>query len=112
MIRLTRLNGGVMYLNADLVATVEHHHDTVLTLVDGKTYVLQNTAEEVVDAVRDYRASILAAAERLAALEDAPERRAAETGARVLVLRPVTAPPADGTGSRTDTGAAESGEGR
>ena len=92
MIQLTRLNGGVLHLNADLIATVEHHHDTVLTLVDGKTYVLQDSAEDVVEAVRQYRASILVAAERLSVTAvDLPERRPDEGGARLLVLRPVDA---------------------
>lgn len=93
MIKLTRLNGGVLHLNADLIATVEHHHDTVLTLVDGKTYVLQDSAEDVVDAVRHYRASILVAAERLAVTPRStlPESGPDEGGARVLVLRPVDA---------------------
>lgn len=81
MIRLTRLNGGVMHLNADLVATVESHHDTVVTLVDGKHYVVLDTAEEVVDAVRDYRASVLAAAELLTSAPPAQEP------GRLLVLR-------------------------
>lgn len=83
MIRLTRLNGGVMHLNADLVATVEAHHDTVVTLVDGTHYVVLETAEQVVDAVRDYRASVLAAAEQLVL---APAEN--ETSAKVLVLHP------------------------
>ena len=97
MIKLTRLNGGVLHLNADLIATVEHHHDTVLTLVDGKTYVLQDSAEEVVEAVRQYRASVLVAAERLSVsygeLPDraASPREADEGGARLLVLRPADA---------------------
>ena len=97
MIELTRLNGGVLHLNADLIATVEHHHDTVLTLIDGKTYVLQDSAEDVVEAVRQYRASIIVAAERLSASyadlphPAAPQHDGDETGARLLVLRPVDA---------------------
>ena len=92
MIRLTRLNGCVLHLNADLVSTVEHHHDTVLTLVDGKTYVLQDTAEEVVEAVLQYRASILVAAERLRVSHPvALSERGTDEDARVLVLRPVDA---------------------
>ena len=85
MIRLTRLNGTEVYLNADLVATVESHHDTVVTLVDGKTYVVAERAEQVVEAVTAYRASVLAVAERLVAEEhdDSPD----EVG-RLLVLRP------------------------
>ena len=65
MIRLTRLNGTVMYLNADLIATVESHHDTVVTLVDGKCYVVEEQAPEVVSAVTVYRASVLALAEKI-----------------------------------------------
>ena len=91
MIKLTRLNGGVLHLNADLIATVEHHHDTVLTLVDGKTYVLQDSAEDVVDAVRQYRASVIVAAERLSVTWPEVPQRGEDQGARLLVLRPVDA---------------------
>ena len=63
MIRLTRLNGSEVFLNADLVATVESHHDTVVTLVDGKTYVVLETAEQVVERITHYRAAVLAAVE-------------------------------------------------
>lgn len=66
MIRLSRLNGSEIYLNADLVATVEAHHDTVVTLVDGKTYVVRDGAEDVVAAITRYRATVIAIAERLA----------------------------------------------
>ena len=88
VIRLTRLNGTVMHLNADLVATVEAHHDTVVTLVDGKTFVVQETAEQVVESVVTYRGSILAAAERLTGAPEPEE----DQGARLLVLRPAEAP--------------------
>jgi len=83
MIRLHRLNHGEMHLNADLIATVESHHDTVVTLVDGKTYVVLDTADEVVDAVRTYRASVLALAERMLTVPVADEPTA-----RLVVLRP------------------------
>lgn len=85
MIRLTRLNGSEMFLNADLVATVESHHDTVVTLVDGRTYVVAERADEVVAAVTYYRASVLAVAEQLVADQD--DDHPEEVG-RLLVLRP------------------------
>ena len=85
MIRLTRLNGSEMYLNADLVATVESHHDTVVTLVDGKTYVVVETADQVVAQITSYRASVLAAAERHLAAE---EHADLGDDAQVLHLRP------------------------
>ncbi|MDP3714505.1 MAG: flagellar FlbD family protein [Mycobacteriales bacterium] len=91
MIRLTRLNGSEMYLNADLVATVESHHDTVVTLVDGKTYVVAERAEDVVNAVTTYRASVLAVAEQLVAEHHDPDHSPSATSdgvAQLLVLRP------------------------
>jgi flagellar protein FlbD len=84
VIRLTRLNGSELYLNADLVATVEAHHDTVVTLVDGKTYVVLETAEGVVQRITDYRAAVLASAEmQLTQPHEDP------SGGQVLHLHPV-----------------------
>jgi flagellar protein FlbD len=91
MIQLTRLNGREFFLNADLIATVESHPDTVVTLVDGKSFVAVEPASQVVDAVMQYRAGVLALAERIAAesADDVPPtaqlraRRPAESaGAR------------------------------
>ena len=87
MIRLTRLNGSEMYLNADLIATVESHHDTVITLVDGKTYVVSEPAAEVVSAITTYRASVLAIADHVGASMPAPNADEDEL-APLLVLRP------------------------
>ena len=62
MIRLTRLNGEHFVLNAELIQRVEGHPDTVITLRDDTKYVVTETVDEVVRAVRDYRASIQAVA--------------------------------------------------
>ena len=83
MIRLSRLNGSAMFLNADLVATVEAHHDTVVTLVDGKTYVVLESADAVVEAITRYRASVIALAENMV---DDPVVQQPELPARLVVL--------------------------
>jgi flagellar protein FlbD len=59
VIWVTRLNGSEIVVNADLIEVVESTPDTVLTLVDGKKYVVHESAEEVVNRIRAYRASIL-----------------------------------------------------
>jgi flagellar protein FlbD len=59
MIWVTRLNGSEIVVNADLIETLESTPDTVLTLVDGKKYVVQETAGDVVQRIQAYRASIL-----------------------------------------------------
>ncbi len=65
MIRLHRIRGEEMFLNADLIESVQATPDTVVTLVDGRKLVVRETPEEVVDAIRDFRASVLRRADDL-----------------------------------------------
>ena len=90
MVPLHRLNGGALHLSADLIATVEEHHDTVVTLVDGKCLVVAETAEQVVAGVVRHRAEVLAAAERLLALPAVPPAQSARS-ARPDSARPDSA---------------------
>ncbi|MEX5721437.1 flagellar FlbD family protein [Geodermatophilus maliterrae] len=62
MIRVTRLNGEHFALNPDLIERVEGHPDTVLFLVDGTKYIVSEHVDDVLDEIREYRASILATA--------------------------------------------------
>jgi flagellar protein FlbD len=48
-----------MAVNSDLVESIESTPDTVLTLVDGKRYVILENAAEVIERIRRFRASIL-----------------------------------------------------
>jgi flagellar protein FlbD len=49
-------------LNVDLIATVEAHPDTVVTLTTEKRHVVCETVDEVVEAVREWRVAILTGA--------------------------------------------------
>ena len=60
MIILTRLNGDQFAINCDLVERVDAHPNTVLTLVDATKYIVAESLTEVVERVRDFRASVLA----------------------------------------------------
>jgi flagellar protein FlbD len=73
VIRLTRLSGCELYLNADLICSVEAHPDTVVTLVDGKHYVVTEPTSEVVASITRYRASVLAMADSLAGPPQEPD---------------------------------------
>ena len=68
MITLTRINGSRFALNCDLIERVESTHDTVLTLVDGTRYLVTESMGDVVEAVRAYRASIVALSHQLESL--------------------------------------------
>jgi len=71
MIWVTRLNGTEIVVNADLIETVESTPDTVVTLVDGKKYVVHEPAREIIERVRAYRAAILSALEHGTAIDAA-----------------------------------------
>ena len=63
MIVLTRLSGSSFVLNCDLIERIDSTPDTVVSLVDGKKYVVQESPTEVVRAVRGHRGEILAVAQ-------------------------------------------------
>lgn len=55
MIQLTRLDGSVFILNADLIETVEERPNTIVTLTTEKRFIVQESAEKVVERVIAYR---------------------------------------------------------
>lgn len=65
MILVTKINGARLAVNSDLIQKVESTPDTVITLVDGTKLLVVEPVEFVIDRIRDFRASILVAAERL-----------------------------------------------
>jgi flagellar protein FlbD len=58
VIYVTRLDGSMLVVNADLIETVEHTADTVITLLDGKKLVVKTLVDEVVERVVGYRQAI------------------------------------------------------
>ncbi|KQS68394.1 flagellar FlbD family protein [Modestobacter sp. Leaf380] len=62
MICLTRLNGEAFALNPDLIERVEAHPDTVVTLTDDVRFLVRESVHDVLRAIRDYRADVLATA--------------------------------------------------
>jgi flagellar protein FlbD len=55
MIRLTRLNQMPLVVNSDLIEHVESTPDTVVTMTTGQKFVVQESAEELVDRVIRFR---------------------------------------------------------
>jgi flagellar protein FlbD len=58
MIYVTRLGGGPLAVNADLIETVEETPDTVLTLSSGRRIIVQEAVAEVIDRVIEYKGRI------------------------------------------------------
>ncbi|MCU0272068.1 MAG: flagellar FlbD family protein [Acidimicrobiales bacterium] len=66
MIWATRINGTEVVINADLIETIEPTPDTVVTLVDGKKFILAESAQEVIRRVLQFRAALLRASTDMA----------------------------------------------
>jgi len=58
MIRLTRLNHKPFVLNSDLIEHIEVTPDTVISLTTGQKLMVEESAEEVVSRVVEFRKSI------------------------------------------------------
>ena len=59
MIVVSRINGERFGINAEHIERIEETPDTVLTLLDGKKYIVRESLSEVLDLVVEYRARIL-----------------------------------------------------
>ena len=63
MILLTRLTGDEIYLNPDLIERIETTPETVVSLVDGRRYVVAEAPAELIRRIVAFRASVLVMAE-------------------------------------------------
>jgi flagellar protein FlbD len=58
MIEITSINGDSFVLNCDLIYKIEEHPDTIITLVDGKTIRVRETAAEITEHIIDFKRRI------------------------------------------------------
>lgn len=58
MIELHNISGTSFYLNCDLIYRMEVHYDTIITLTNTQKLIVQETPEEVVQKVIEYRRKI------------------------------------------------------
>lgn len=65
MVLVHRLKGEAVFLNADMIESIEARPDTVVVMVDGRSFVLSDSPEQIVERIRTFRASILVAADEL-----------------------------------------------
>ena len=55
MIRVTKLDGSSMMLNADWIRTVEKTPDTLITLTTGYQIIVRDSLDDVVNALHRYK---------------------------------------------------------
>ncbi|HEX6026378.1 MAG TPA: flagellar FlbD family protein [Solirubrobacter sp.] len=85
MIRLHRLSARAeaFYLNPDLIVAIDSTPDTVLTLTTHQKVLVSDAPEVVVNAIKEWRSSILGAA--------LPPRRRSDAG--LTLVKATAAPP-------------------
>jgi len=97
MILLTRLNGSTFAVNPDLVERIQESPDTSVVLVDGTTYIVRETIDEVIGEIAEYRARVIALAHSMQFEAPATVPASSRGGRRFGVVDGAKAPvrPAD-----------------
>ena len=55
MIKVTRLDGTEYYINPHQIECIEIRPDTVLVMLSGKTHIVREEADDVLDKIETYR---------------------------------------------------------
>jgi flagellar protein FlbD len=58
MIKLHKLNGDVVVINAELIESIESVPDTKIILTTGNQYIVKETPEEVIQKIVEYKSKI------------------------------------------------------
>ncbi len=58
MIQVTRLNGKIYWVNPHQIESMEQTPDLTLTLLSGRTVVVKEKPDEIIDRIVDYRRRI------------------------------------------------------
>jgi len=58
MIQVTGFDNKEFILNADQIEKIEHVPETIITLINGKKYIVLESNEEIIKRVEDYKRRI------------------------------------------------------
>jgi len=75
MIELTKLNGCKFILNAEIIETVECVPDTMIALFSGKKYIVQESAQEVIEKIIGYKQKAYSITASMAKYIEAQEQK-------------------------------------
>jgi flagellar protein FlbD len=58
MIKLHKLNGADVVINAELIESLDPGQETVISLATGNRFIVRESADEVMQRVLDYRRAV------------------------------------------------------
>ncbi len=71
MIEITRLNGGIILLNPDIIEHVEFKPDTIITFINGKTMMVKENLQTLRNKFISYQQTVhLPPNEKIVDIED------------------------------------------
>ncbi|NEZ45897.1 endoflagellar protein [Clostridium niameyense] len=59
MIKVTGMNKEKFILNAEHIEKIEQVPESLITLVNGKKYIVMETPEEIIDRVKKYKSGVI-----------------------------------------------------
>ncbi len=79
MIEVTKLNGQKYIINSELIEMVEMLPDTLVTMTNGKTHYVKESADVVIAKISEYKAGVMVQA---ALMEETISEKAANARRR------------------------------
>lgn len=64
MIKLLKTDGSEIIINADLIEQIKETPDTVITMTNGKKILVEDTADQIIEKVINYRQKIIVVSSR------------------------------------------------
>jgi len=58
VILVTRFDGSTFYINAELIRSIEHTPDTVITLTTDYKIIVRDSAEQILDRIIQYQRQV------------------------------------------------------
>jgi len=58
VILVTRFDSSTFYINAELIRSIEHTPDTVITLTSDYKIIVRDTAEQILDRIIQYQQKV------------------------------------------------------
>lgn len=59
MIKLTGMNGKELFLNENQIEKIEEIPETVITLINGDKYIVEQDVDEVIDKIIQFKRKVL-----------------------------------------------------
>jgi uncharacterized protein YlzI (FlbEa/FlbD family) len=56
MLKLTKMNGGPIYINENYIETIDAAPDATINLHNGTTYVVKEKPEDIIRQIKDWNA--------------------------------------------------------